>query len=435
MKKSLLIDFGASRVKAAFFDGEKVFDIQSHNPIEAKNTNDKKFEIDLIEISKQFKAIVKFYYEKYKIDNVFISSQMHGFALLDIKNNPITDYISWKDERCLNKIDGGSSFDILSKNLGDKFLKKTGMNLRPCYPVFNLYHFLRENKIKEKVFKVATLADCLCLCDKKSLNVSHDTMVAGLGFYNIYEKAFDKDIIDLFKDFCVDIKFNEVTSKVKVGGYIEIDGKNIEIYTGFGDHQCAVFGAGNDETSISLNLGTGSQIAMINPKNVDSEKRPYFSEKLLSVITHIPSGRAFNTYINFLKTINSEKDYWQILSKITMKDIENADLNIDMAVFSSAWNYNNGGNILNINENNFTLRNYLASLVKSYIGQYEKGIEALGKTEKHSKIILSGGISKKIPVIKSYFENKGYNVELTELPYDEAIEGLKILSQSVNKEK
>jgi len=434
MKKSLLIDFGASRVKSAVFDKENVFDIQSYNPIEAKNTNNKNFEIDLFEILKQFKNIVKIYYDKYKIDDVFISSQMHGFALLDKNNNPLTDYISWKDERCLNKINGSSSFDILSKTLKDKFLQKTGMNLRPCYPVFNLYHLLREGRIKEKTFKVVTLADCLSLCDNKSLNISHDTMIAGLGFYNIYEKSFDKDIINLFKDFNVDINFNDVTSEVKVCGYIELDGKNIEIYNGIGDHQCAVFGAGNDETSISLNLGTGSQIAMINSVNKNSEKRPYFDNKILSVITHIPSGRAFNTYINFLKTVNSEQDYWQILSKITTKDIEKADLNIDMAVFSSAWNYNNGGNILNINENNFTLENYLSSLVKSYIEQYETGIKILGKSEKHSKIILSGGLSKRLPVIKEYFENKGYTVELTELFYDEAIEGLKLLSQIKNKE-
>jgi len=434
MKKSLLIDFGASRVKSAFYDGEQVFDVQSHNPIESKNTKDKKFEIDLHKISEQFKEIVKYYYSKYEIDNIFISSQMHGFALIDSENNPITDYISWKDERCLNKIDGISSFDILSEKLGKKFLEKTGMNLRPCYPVFNLYHLLREKQMNKKSFKVISLPDWLCLCDKKSLNLSHDTMIAGLGFYNIYEKCFDKEIIDLFNIFGVDINFNEVTTVVKLGGYIEINGKDIEIYTGFGDHQCAVFGAGNDEHSISLNLGTGSQIAMINPMNKNSEKRPFFNDELLSVITHIPSGRAFNTYINFLKEISSEKDYWQILSTIKLKEIKECNLNVNMAVFSSAWNYENGGNITNIDENNFTLRNFLTSLVKSYITQYEKGIETLGKTDYHTKIILSGGIPKRIPVIKEYFENKGYKVDLTELPYDEAIEGLRILSTRVDEE-
>ena len=425
--KSLLMDFGASRIKVGICNENDIFDVKDFSPIVPVYAKDNKFEIDLAELKNQFILIAEKYYKKHRFNNILISSQMHGFAILDINNCPLTNYISWKDERCLNKIDNVSTFEFLKEKLKDKFLKKTGMNVRACYPIFNLYHLLKENRISAKKIKVVTLADWFCACDNNSCNLSHDTMMAGLGFYNIYDKEIDSEILDLFKSFNTEIIFNKTVSKITTGGYIKLDNKNIPIYTGVGDHQCAVYGANNNEKTISLNLGTGSQIAIQNPKNKHCEKRPYFDNSYISVITHIPSGRALNTYINFLNEINPNLDYWQKISQLSLKDIEASSIKINMATFSSAWNYNNGGSIANIYENNLTLENFLSSLIKSYLVQYEKGIEFLGKTKQHTKIILSGGIPRRLPIIKEYFEKRDYKVEIAKTKYDETLEGLKKL--------
>ena len=58
-----------------------------------------------------------------------------------------------------------------------------------------------------------------------------------------------------------------------------------------------------------------------------------------------------NCFIRFLSTINSQIDFWHKLDSITMQDLDNADLQMDLGVFSSAWKYNNGGQISLINEN------------------------------------------------------------------------------------
>lgn len=434
MEKSLLVDFGASRIKSAILADDEIFDVQSHPSISPARTDNFKFEVKISDILEKFTSIFKNYQEKYGFNSVFICSEMHGFALVDENNNFLTDYISWKDERCKNELEGVKTIDLMKEALGETFLQKTGLNVRPCYPVFNLYHILRSFGIQNETIKVISLPEILSLSGGKSKNTSHVTMSAGLGFYNINTEDFDEDILSLFKKFKKKIIFNTPSKEVEIGGYFEYKGKNIPIYTGVGDHQCAVLGAGNTKETISLNLGTGSQIGVIGGNVKNSEKRPFFSNETLSVITHIPSGRCLNAFIGFLSEINPNKDFFESLSKISLEEIENSTLEFDMALFSSAWNYSSGGFIKNIDENNLTLKNYLSSLLLTYLTQYEKGIKLLDTNSYQKRIILSGGIPHKLPVIKEYFIKKGYKTEITDDVYEETLIGLKLLQkQATNK--
>ena len=430
MNSILLIDFGASRVKTALLRQGELTDIQSRASVFPCNTENGKYETDVFAIKDIFLSLVKSYSANTKLSGIFICSEMHGFALLDNNNAPVSNYVSWKDERCLNEIDGISSFDLLKKNLGNSFFEKTGMNLRPCYPIFNVFHMARSKEISSA--KIVSLPEWLCCCGGKSLNVSHCTMSAGLGFYNIYENIFDKDLINSAAKNNINLSFNRPSKEVEAGGYIEIDGKDIPIFTGVGDHQCAVLGAGNDKNSISVNLGTGSQVAIINLANANCEKRPFFNDQLLSVITHIPSGRALNVYVNFLKSINPNIDFWQKLSGVSIEDIKKAALKINLAVFESAWNYDSGGSISAIGENNFNLNDYLASLLKEYAEQYAKAIYNLKPPKNFNKIILSGGIGAKLPAVGKYLNVlTGFPVSITDSAYDETIAGLKIIADNV----
>lgn len=430
-KKYLLIDFGASRVKSAFLKGDEILDIQDHEPISPCCTENKKFEVDLNEIKNQFLSIAKKYYSKQKYDGILICSEMHGFAVLNEKNSPVSNYISWKDERCTNEIYEISSLELLKSNLGNSFFEKTGMNARACYPIFNLFHMIRSKEINGHV-KIVTLPDWLCCASGKSLNTAHATMSAGLGFYNIYEKTFDEDLINEVSINKVKLSFNKTVENVEAGGYLDIDGKEIPIYTGIGDHQCAVLGAGNDNTTISVNLGTGSQVAIINLANPKCEKRPYFNGQNLSVITHIPSGRVLNTFVAFLKGINSDFDFWKMLDTISLQDIKISTLNINLALFESAWGYEKGGFIENINEGNFNLKNYLASILKCYAEQYVKAIKKLSPGKKYTKIILSGGIPHKLKFLENYLSDAtNYDVEIVDSKLDETFAGLKKISELI----
>ena len=423
MQNYLLIDFGASRIKAAHLIQDEIKNIRDYPSINPCNAKNKRFEVSGLEIKNKFIEICKEYYNTFPYDGILICSEMHGFLAVDENNNATSNYVSWKSERSMYGEE--QTFSKLKSVIDTEFLKKTGLNTRACYPIFNLYDMAEHNEFVGG--KILSLPEWLCCADNKSLNKAHVTMSAGLGFYNIYENDFDKDLVGLIKK---PINFNKVVKDVEVGGYININKNEIPIYTGVGDFQCAVLGAGNNDSTIAVNLGTGSQVGMINLDNDFCEKRPYFADSTLSVITHIPSGRMLSCYINFLKTINSQTDFWHELSEITAEDLEASDLNMNLCIFSSAWNYIDGGAIESIKEGNWTKKNYLASLLKNYIMQYKNAISELNPEKNRRKIILSGGIPGKLPIIQKYLEKiTGYDVIYNKPQFDETLLGLKIISK------
>jgi hypothetical protein len=109
-----------------------------------------------------------------------------------------------------------------------------------------------------------------------------------------------------------------------------------------------------------------------------------------------------------------------------MSDIEACNLNVTTDIFS-----NSGIGISNIRFDNFTFKNVTASIIKHYIQQYidiivEKGYE-------YENILLSGGIAKKIPVIKQLFEGTFKKpITINSIDDDSILGVLKLLNQKVN---
>ena len=416
---SLLIDFGASRVKTAISDlSGGINYIKDYSPVTPSVFSELKFEVPILEIKDLFYKIIKDYL-KYDIKSVFICSEQHGFAIKDINNNFITDYISWKDNRAFEKIDGLSTIDFIKDKLPD-FKKRTGMNIKAGLPSINLLHLMRL-KILPKKIKILTLPDILCG------NKIHSTMLAGLGIWDIYKKEPYKDLFDLYKEMGYEISFNEPAYNVCIS---ETLNKNLSVYSGIGDNQCAIFGSYLNDKDVIINMGTGSQIAKIDELNTNAkmEQRPYFDKKNLSIITHIPSGRALNCFIGFINDCfsyaNSKLSAWNLLEEITIKDIMESSIEFDLNVFESSYKFLIGGGIRYIMEYNLNLKNYLSSLIKSYIEQYFAIIDeySIG----YSKIVLAGGIPRKLNIIKKYIEEvKNINVFINEFEQDETLNGLK----------
>ncbi len=434
----LLIDFGASRIKSAIvnMDNLELSAIENHNSIEPTYYPDNRCEVSSQALITKFKDILSHYYDELdiKFDSIYISSEMHGFILLNSLNQPVSEYISWKDERSLNKIDSQvDSFSFLKNAFGKNFKHITGMNPRAGLPVFNIFQMIKSGQIKEDV-SVMSLPDFLSLISQDSCQKTHATMLAGVGFYDINKNCISEEILAEFRKISdINISFPQVVQDVEVSGYWHHGQNKIPIYSGVGDHQCAVLGAGNNQNTISLNLGTGSQISIIgnNIASDNVELRPFFNNEKLQCITHIPSGRAFKEYIGFLEEVrdiaNGNCDFWKMLSDLTYEDVSKSTLDIDLAIFSSAHNYKNFTGISKISEKSFNLKNYLASLVRSYADQYLNILTNFEPFNKDSKVILSGGISRKLTVLKKYFEDKYPQVDIVKFT-EETFLGLMIIA-------
>jgi hypothetical protein len=120
-----------------------------------------------------------------------------------------------------------------------------------------------------------------------------------------------------------------------------------------------------------------------------------------------------------------------------MQNLDKASLKFDLANFKDAYKYNLGGSISLIDEDDFTYENFLASLVKTYLFQYVEIINSIDELSKYctKKIIFSGGLSKKLSVLESFYKLLlNYDISIASDNYneDEAIMGLKILNTYEN---
>lgn len=429
----LCIDFGASRVKWVLYssnDNSLITSGSFSNPYIKSNL---KVEISIKKIVKQTKNIIVELLASWNIEKILVSTQMHGFALMDANDYYLTDFISWFDQRSL--FFEKKYFDAFKIKHFEIFHEQTGMNVKSGLPFFNSIPTLKSINVQK--VKIVSLPEIILNGLGVKNPIVHTSVLAGSGFYNIHLNGLSKDLIKIHKK-CTnkDLFFNEYTNDF-ISHEAIISKKRLKISIGYGDHQCAVLGANNTFSTTSINMGTGSQVSkIVSTLNYDRSNgqeiqyRPYFNSLYLKCITHIPSGRVLSNFINFLDPINSVS-IWNKINKIKVQDLDNATLKFDLAIFSDAYGKNNEDGIISgINEINFTHSNYLASLIKAYLNQY---LDIINLVEENSnieskKIILSGGVAKQIKCSKKFFEiNLTHNVVKSNSNYieDEAILGLK----------
>jgi len=407
----LLCDFGATNVKTAVVDASTgVFsNIRVHSGLGNVSAVRGQYEISLASLRLQFLGILSLYNNQLgvKLEGVFISSQMHGFALVDDSFSPLTDYISWRDERASLRTNGREAiFPLLADEYGREFRAVTGMKMRPGFPLVNLCHLAREGGICSG--RVVTIPDWLSNVSGLSTRLAHETMLAGLGLYDIKLHAASDVLADVCRSFGGEYTINAAAGPCDAAGYWEQDGRRIPIYCGVCDHQCAVLGAGNrKKQTLSLNLGTGSQVSMIGtgkPKT-SVELRPFFDGEILRTITHIPCGRALQEFVGFADALRgcsaAIPSFWEDIAALKPEDIGSSTLEVNLSIFKSAWNYKDGGSIHAIGENSLSPKNFAASLVRGFISQYIAAAREVDAAGISGEWILSGGVARKMKVLPS----------------------------------
>jgi len=379
MSRYKIFDFGTSFIK--------VFCSKTNSIIRIKNEP-----VEVISIYDLKKVFLQ------NIDDdteyIGISSQMHGFIVYDTNDNPVSQFITWKKQ----------SDDILQNPIFDDFYL-TGLQKRLDLPINNLDDFIKTNKLKNTTLKIKNLPEALL---DISNNITHATMACGHGFYDIYTDKYIDKFINYFKtNYNIILQFDQVVYDNEVAGFINKNNNNIKVYVGLGDFQATLHGCKLDNNTLSVNLATGSQIALLEDKTTDYitnintslSYRPFITNKIVKCITHIPSGRFLNIYNDFFKELNI--DMWSYFDTLTIEDLEISTLQISTNIFDT-----NGIHISHINSNNFNIKNLISSILYSYIMQY---IELIRKYNFHfNKIVLSGGIAKKIKLIPKLF-SKHFN--------------------------
>ncbi|MEE3233496.1 MAG: FGGY family carbohydrate kinase [Candidatus Latescibacterota bacterium] len=431
MTSFLLIDFGTTSTKSIILNINtgNFSNPLSHTALKNCAKKPGHHEFDMHEVKKRFEDICHHNYAKSPFSGIIICSEMHGFAVLDSNDNPITNYISWKDERALEKDDEiNSAFTDVCNFWKDDFKTITGMKPRPGFMPMSLLHMARTKKFPNNI-RIVDLPGWLSRSTGFATGHTHRSMLAGLGVYDVKNDKIAEDLVSwLAENIRTDINLDIPAEVTTVSGYWN----KVPIYVGLGDHQCSLLGAGLvDSQTLSINIGTGAQISALDPVVFpeEAELRPFLSDLHLRTITHIPGGRALSTYVNFIQQlVGTNLDIWEDLSCLNAEDISDGSLLFHLGIFPGARGYIDGGSIRHINEETFDKENYLRSLLRSFAEQYIEITKLFDPETSYGRLIVSGGIARRLPSLLEFMQERTNYHIIGATDLDESLIGLRAVA-------
>ncbi len=405
----ITIDCGASFVKGALFvDG-----VQKKNVKYASPAVNNEAELDECVQINALMAVVRKLLKELSSDiteaGLCVSNEMHGFLLADKAGMPITDYISWQKEWGSIEIDGKTSVEILSADEYKEDIRKSGMPLRSGLPSVNLLYLSRSHYLDkiDKEFYLFTLGDYIITCLSGSIPFSHPSNAAATGLYDVVTGDWNSRLCAAASENNRMINYPPVGTE---GKSFELDGVSYHVLPALGDQQAALLGAGFSELGdISFNLGTGAQVSTLTDKPEFGDNyqiRPYFFGKYLKTVPHLPSGRAMNVYIRFIKDVlnvyginKSDDEIWRGVLQAYGAS-EGSGIKCDLSFFENAITHHSKGNIEEIPEYGFTVGNLFEGVFSQMAENFKAASERVKSDISVKRIFFSGGIAQRFDMIR-----------------------------------
>lgn len=411
----LLVDFGASRVKAAIWSpAQGRFSASRECPAPSPQFGSHgEVTIRAESYWQALEATAGRLLAEYSdVDAIWLCAEMHGAMLGEGK-----PYISWRDGRATQGSAGVPSTFASLQSADSEFFSRTGMRLRAGLPFLTLAHERRAGRLAPS-FRFYTLVDWLLWRGGERDPAIHASLAAGTGLYDIHTGAWSPILLTLAGLDGCQIAFPRIVEAGQPLGRMRLCDRELTAYGGLGDMQAAIYGAGFPEAApIIVNLGTGSQVvAAIDPAPVGIELRPAVTGGChYSAITHIPSGRALEVFANFLDGCaasgGGQPFFWQHFASLDANKVLAAPPNVDLNVFRAAWRFREGGAISGIHEEAFDPESFIASLAHSWLAQYADAMQCIDPAHSQPDFLLTGGLARRgsfiLPVLEALCQRRG----------------------------
>ncbi len=424
----LAIDLGSSFIKSALLDtdNKSISDIRKTPPPKTSSLEAGRSELSLSELSASVSDIIERYCGEYKIEGILFSSQMHGVMLFNENDTAITPYITWQDTRALEKTVGGeeSYVEHIRRVVPKDVLSKTGCDINSSHSVCLLKYFAERN-----IFgRVALLGDALLETLLGHPVPMHETIAASTGIYDIYSKAWSKEMIDILG--LERMSFPSVCADGASIGKLDVLGRNIPVYAAVGDQQSCVLGTFLEAGELMINVSTGSQLICFDAdaKQGDYEIRPFFEGNYYRTIAHLPSGRSLNVLFDFIADIGRRlfgdsvppSLLWKMIDEYTEQACPDRGLEVITSFYDRSR-----GSIKGINGSNFrfdsVFRAAYENMAENYVQAYSR-ITADG--HRIDCAVLSGGIANKSKPLRNMIRER-FPFDVSLEPYfEDAMVGL-----------
>ena len=416
------IDIGASFCKAVVID-KNINVLQTArkrmpNPIETESF--KLVEYDINEIIYLVFDLIKSINNKFTktIDGIGIAGQMHGVLLVDQSNKPITNFISWQDQRTNELLPKSQTtyLNYLKDNL-QEYRPVTGTDLRSGMMGPLLFWFFKKGYLNSNAkVKVTFLSDFIVSVLTENEPVCDSTNASGSGIYNIKDREWLNEYFEI-TGIDYNILPNVVETKSLAGKLTSSLSKELNlkqglpVYVSIGDYQAALLSSNLGDKHISINVGTGAQVSLLIKHYVNTENyeiRPYINNTFLKCVSGLPGGRLLGVFEIFIKNILREfsfsvrkLDILSELDNICLKTISDTDIVCNPNSFNDK--IDSYSSFLNITKSNFNINELYFSLIKGCVQNYFDSFNKIKMLETNyidNKILLTGGVIKKSQLMK-----------------------------------
>ncbi len=359
-------------------------------------------------------------------------SQMHGFLLTEPDGTPLSNVITWRDERAVTqRPSGGTYFDGLMARLNPDDVQALGNGLRPGLPAGALFWLAQNNHLPANATP-ASLPDWVLqqLCAQsgsgagisQAVPVIEPTNAAAYGLLDLAKRDWHRGVIE--KLGLAHLRWPTVQPVHQATGTpLELHGRQVPVYPTLGDHQTALLGTGLQAGELSLNVATGSQVSLVVPRHQPGnyEVRPYFGGHYLNTIANIPAGRALGTLVDLLSELARAegvdlRDPWGSIARAA-EAVPKTDVAVDLSFFAanlatgSAGHTGGAGSMTNLREDNLTaghlFRAAFERMAEDFYAQAQRfvpGQKSSASLEPGaapwSQIAFSGGLAQRMGVLR-----------------------------------
>ena len=357
-------------------------------------------------------------------------SQMHGVVLVDDRGEPMSNCVSWRDQRAMMPYPSGSGsyFDEITRRISPAQRRQLGQELQIERPICVLFWLAEQGKLKAGLTPVS-LPDFVLskLCN--SSPAPEATHAAAYGALNLGTMDWHREVI---KELGLDrLNWPPLRAQGEVVGFLNVGASRVPCYAPVGDYQCAMAGAVLGEDEISLNISTGSQVSRLTPTLSlgDYQTRPFFDGQFLSTFTNMPGGRSLSVLVDLLSELASgevgSQNSWAFIAK-SAKEVVTTDLKVDLSFFPKRDEEH--GTISNIRGNNFTVGHLFRAAFNDMADKYHAHAVRLWPEKSWKNLVFSGGVACRLEVLREIIQKRfetGYRLA----PFEEdALFGLLILA-------
>ena len=318
-----------------------------------------------------------------------LCGQMHGFVLLDGRGVAVSNYVSWLDQRV-----NAAEFEEFARRINAGERNAVGNEIRPGIALPLLDWMKRNGKLPQGATPVS-IADFVAARLCGSLPAMDPTQAASFGALHLASLSWHRELIG--KLGLDSLNWPRVLpSGSAIGTW-----RDAPCYAAVGDQQCALAGALLKEHELSVNIGTGSQVAQItdNPSWGELQIRPYFNGRFLRTITHIPGGRALSALLGLLSELGEvpEERAWTRV-EAAVASVCATDVRAGVAFYPGPCG--DGGFLENLREANMSVGHVFRAALESMASNYRACASRLDPDRSASSIVFSGGVARRLEILR-----------------------------------